>query len=103
MRPLAFMMLVAAMMLVSACGTQVPDDASGAEVFELVCARCHGSQLGGGVGPALDAGSEAADKTDAYYQQTISRGRGRMPSFGSSLTQEQIDLVIDFLREQQRP
>ncbi len=96
------MMLAATLMLVSACGTQVPDDASGTEIYELVCARCHGSQLGGGVGPALDAGSDAAANTDAYYQQTISRGRGRMPSFGSSLSDEQIDLVIDFLREQQR-
>lgn len=88
-------------LLLAACGVTVPDEATGPEIYDLVCARCHASDLGGGVGPALGAGSEAAAKADDAYIQTITRGRGRMPAFGSSLTDAQIDLVIDYLREQQ--
>ncbi len=99
-RPSSFL-LAAVLILFSACGADVPDDASGAEIYDLVCARCHGSQLQGGIGPALDAGSDSAAKTDDYYVQTITRGRGRMPAFGSSLSEAQVDSVIAYLREQQ--
>lgn len=93
-------LLVAALVL-GACSTSVPPNAGGEEIYELVCARCHGSGLEGGVGPALGSGSDAAANGHDYYLQTISRGRGRMPAFGSSLSEEQIELVIRYLREQQ--
>lgn len=84
----------------SAC-VSVDDSATGSEIYDQICSRCHGSQLEGGVGPALGAGSAAADRDDEYWTQTITRGRGRMPAFRSTLTDEQIQRVIDFAREQQ--
>ena len=94
-------MIVTAFLLMS-CSDRPPEDASGAEVFEQICANCHASDLSGGIGPALGAGSNAASQDDAFLEFTITRGRGRMPSFQHTLSQEQIERVIDFIREQQR-
>ncbi len=94
-------LLVAMVVALAACGTSLPDDATGEEVYTAVCARCHGADLAGGVGPALGAGTEVSEQPDDYYVQTISRGRGRMPAFGSSLTEHQIDRVIEYLRARQ--
>jgi mono/diheme cytochrome c family protein len=94
--------LILTAFMVMSCSDRPPADASGAEVFERICANCHGSDLSGGVGPALDAGSNAASQDDAFLELTITRGRGRMPSFQNTLSQEQIERVIDFIREQQR-
>jgi mono/diheme cytochrome c family protein len=79
----------------------VPADATGPDIYSLSCARCHGSELEGGVGPPLGAGSAAAEKTDDHLVTTISRGAGRMPSFSGALTEDQIVSVVAFLRERQ--
>lgn len=84
-----------------ACG-RPPLDATGEEIFEQVCANCHGSDLSGGVGPALGVGSNAASEDDDFLRLTIERGRGRMPSFGNTLTEEQIEAVISYIRERQQ-
>lgn len=86
----------------SAC-VSVEEDATGRDIYEQVCARCHGLDLGGGVGPALGPGSDVADQPDEYYVQTITRGRGRMPGFRSTLDEAQIARVIDYLRSEQNP
>jgi cytochrome c551 len=79
----------------------IPEDASAPDVYALSCARCHGSQLEGGVGPALGVGSNSADQPDEYLVTTISRGFGRMPGFSGTLTEEQILAVVAFLRDEQ--
>lgn len=76
------------------------DDASGEEIYDLLCARCHGADLAGGVGPALDAGSDAAAENDEYLEFTIENGRGRMPSF-YSLDDQQMDRLVAYIREEQ--
>lgn len=89
-------------LLAGACGPGLADDASGAEIYSASCARCHGADLAGsGVVPALGAGSAAAELDDDALLLTIDRGRGRMPSFGSQLSAEQMDRVVAYLREQQ--
>lgn len=93
--------LLCLLLLLSACVGPPAADASGEEVYAQICARCHGSDLSGGVGPALGPGSNAATQADEFIVLTVTRGRGRMPSFGSTLTSEQIDRVVAFLREQQ--
>jgi len=40
--------------------------------------------------------------TDEFYRFTIEHGLGRMPSYGSSLTDEQVDRVVAYLREVQK-
>ena len=74
---------------------------TGAELYDTNCASCHGSSLEGGVGPRLDAGSESAEETDSRLTARIHDGKGAMPAFGGSLTDEQIDLLVEFLRESQ--
>lgn len=76
------------------------EDATGEEIYAQLCARCHGSDLGGAVGPALGPGSDVVSETDEFLRFTISNGRGRMPSF-SSLDAAQLDRLIDYIREVQ--
>lgn len=76
-------------------------DAGGEEIYMQVCARCHADDLSGAVGPALGEGSHAASETDEYLISTITDGRGRMPSFRQTLSSEQIEQVVAYLRERQ--
>ena len=79
-----------------------PDaEASGEEIYLQLRSNCHGDQLEGGVGPPLGPGTNAAVQPDEYLRVTITEGRGRMPSFSSSLTDDQVERLIDYLRETQ--
>lgn len=96
--------IVLALMLlaVAACSpVQIDPDASGGEIYSQVCSRCHGGSLEGGVGPPLGSGSEAAAQPDSFLIQTIERGKGRMPSFGRSLSDDQIERVARYIRTEQ--
>lgn len=84
-----------------ACGGRPAPDASGVEIYDQLCARCHGSDLEGGVGPALGMDSRIVGESDEYLRVTIWGGRGSMPSFRRTLSEEQIKRVIDYLREVQ--
>jgi len=73
----------------------------GSEVFAANCAACHGTDLSGQVGPALNAGSSAVATPDEDLIAVITDGRGAMPGFGSSLTLEQIEAAVTFIRSVQ--
>ena len=94
-------MLIAAAALILVGCAGVPEDASGPEIYAMSCARCHGSNYEGNIGPALGAGSQAATQSDEYLTTTIARGKGRMPSFSGALSDEQIARLVAHLREQQ--
>jgi mono/diheme cytochrome c family protein len=86
--------------LVAACSVGRPaPDASGEEIYALLCANCHGEDLSGGLGPSLGPGSNTASQSDEFLSTTIVRGRGRMPSFSSSLDDLQLDRLIEYIRE----
>ncbi len=84
-----------------ACGGRPAPDASGVEIYDQLCARCHGSNLEGGVGPNLGLDSRIVTEDDEYLRVTIISGRGSMPSFRQTLTEKQIARVIEYLRENQ--
>lgn len=87
--------------LLAACSVGQPDDdASGEEIYAQLCANCHGADLGGGIGPALGPGSNAAMEDDDYLEFTIVNGRAPMPSF-PSLDEAQVARLIEYLREVQ--
>jgi mono/diheme cytochrome c family protein len=100
MRTMALATLVG--VLATACLGRPAEDATGEEIYLQVCSNCHGEALEGALGPALGPGSNAAAQPDDFLRLTITEGRGRMPSFSSSLTSTQIDRLIGYIREEQR-
>jgi mono/diheme cytochrome c family protein len=93
------LMLVGLALLAAACGGAPDADTFGADLYDISCARCHGADLEGGIGPALEAGSNAATVlTDDQIFGAIRSGPGAMPTF-PRLTDEQVSSVVDYLRE----
>ena len=88
--------------LLQACVGRPAEDASGEEIYLQLCANCHGEGMGGGLGPALGPGSNAADQPDEFLTVTITGGRGRMPSFATSLTDDQVGRLVAYIREVQQ-
>jgi cytochrome c6 len=70
----------------------------GAAIFASNCARCHGADGGGGLGPQLSDGKVAADLSEAEEIRVVTNGRSGMPSFGDALTPEQIQQVVAYTR-----
>jgi mono/diheme cytochrome c family protein len=93
--------IVVCLVLIAACADPPPPEASGEEIYRQLCANCHGNDLNGGVGPAVGAGSNSAAQDDDFLVLTVTRGRGPMPSFESTLSDEQIARVVDYLRAEQ--
>jgi mono/diheme cytochrome c family protein len=81
----------------SSGGTATSDP--GAEIYAASCAGCHGADGGGGTGPQLSDGSVVAAFPDAADEVTfVTDGDGSMPAFGSRLSPEQIQQVVDYTR-----
>jgi mono/diheme cytochrome c family protein len=87
---------VALSILVSGCSETSTD---GAVLYRKFCAACHGSDLSGGVGTSLAAGTRAAAQDDAAYRAVIRDGTTGMPATG--LDELQIDAVIAYVRQLQ--
>lgn len=99
MRPLGIILVL----VLTACGVSQPaENASGAEIYNQLCANCHGSDLEGGLGPPLGPGSNSADRPDEFLEVSILNGRGSMPSFSSSLDAAQLDRLVGYIREVQQ-
>lgn len=79
----------------AACAPTELVDASGREIYVELCARCHGVQLEGGVAPGIEI---TAVTTDEYLATVIRDGVGVMAGFGSTLSDDQIGRVVDYLR-----
>lgn len=85
--------------------------ASGQEIFEANCARCHGLDASGRVGPSLLDEAErfgGGDSAWAAIRSTINKGRmvptgAPMPAWEDRLTADAIDRVIDYLKSIQQP
>lgn len=71
--------------------------ALGQEEWEGVCAKCHGLAGEGGIGPRI-AGSPTL--TDIEGLGTlVHNGRGAMPAVGSDWSDEQVQALVDYLKE----
>ena len=70
----------------------------GEAIFANNCARCHGADGGGGLGPQLSDGKVAKDLSEAEEIRVVTNGRGGMPSFGDALTPEEIQQVVAYTR-----
>jgi len=88
--------------LLTSCVGRPADDATGQEIYLQLCSNCHSDQLEGGlVGPALGPGSTSAELPDEFLRVSILQGRGSMPSFESSLSDDQVDRLVAYIREVQ--
>jgi len=103
---LALTVVIAA--FVTACvASNVPEVSSddpqlvtGRGVYAEQCARCHGADGGGGIGKKLSDGSYAESYPDSgSMAELITDGKEQMPSFAKTLTPEEIDAVIRYVRE----
>jgi cytochrome c6 len=80
-----------------------PDTAAASATFRTKCATCHGQDgAGSEVGKSMnvpDLRSEAVQKkADAELAQVISNGKGGMPPFKGSLSEDQIQALVAHIR-----
>jgi cytochrome c6 len=80
-----------------------PDSAASSATFKTKCAMCHGPDgSGSAVGKSMnvpDLRSQVIQKLpDAQLAQIISDGKGGMPSFRSSLSEDQIHSLVAYIR-----
>jgi mono/diheme cytochrome c family protein len=70
----------------------------GAQIYSASCARCHGAEGGGGLGPEL-AGVVVESFPDVEDQiALVSGGIGTMPGFANQLSEEEIRQVVEYTR-----
>ena len=80
-----------------------PDSAAGSATFRTKCAMCHGQDGSGSeVGKSMkvpDLRSPVVQKLpDAQLAQIISDGKGGMPSFKNSLSEDQVHTLVTHIR-----
>jgi len=81
----------------------VPDGAASSATFRTKCAMCHGPDGSGSeVGKSMnvpDLRSPVVQKLpDAQLAQVIANGKGGMPSFKNSLSEQQIQALLAHIR-----
>lgn len=91
---------VLALFVIAGCSGPATD-VFGADLYSSQCAHCHGSDLAGGIGPALGAGSNAATLSDEQTIDVIRIGPGAMTSFGDRFTDAQLASLVEYLRSEQ--
>ncbi len=77
------------------------EESLGEQVYSDNCARCHGPDGEGGVGPTLGGGAVAENYPDIEDQLTVIReGRNAMPAWEGTLSPEEIEAVAVYEREE---
>lgn len=78
----------------------VGDVKLGAETYTTHCTVCHGENGEGDTGPAIGNPATLALATDAFLRYAIENGRDgtEMPAFSDTLSSDEIDGVVAFLR-----
>jgi cytochrome c oxidase subunit II len=69
----------------------------GKEEWEGVCAKCHGLNGEGGIGPRIAGSPTLTDAED--LRNLVRNGRGAMPAVGADWTDEQVTALLDYLTE----
>jgi cytochrome c oxidase subunit II len=69
----------------------------GKEEWEGVCAKCHGLAGEGGIGPRIAGSPTLTDP--AALANLVRNGRRTMPAVGSGWTDEQVDALANYLKE----
>ena len=69
----------------------------GGEIYQSSCSRCHGNEGQGGRGPNIQGIGDRNPIEDGIT--VVTNGLGSMPSFGNSLSTDEIQAVVDFVWE----
>ena len=100
---LLFAAFVLSLAFVSAQAQNASND--GAALYKAKCAMCHGPD-GAGKTPAgqkanvRDLSSpEVQKQSDSDLSHVIGQGKGKMPAFGKTLSDDQIKLLVAHIRE----
>lgn len=94
--------LVGLTMLAVPNSTLAQNDA--AKLFKDNCTLCHGADGSGNTaaGKAMKAkdlkSDEVQKQTDDQLTEVISKGRGKMPAFGSKFSADQIKSLVAYIR-----
>jgi cytochrome c oxidase subunit II len=72
------------------------DSDLGEQIFSGACAKCHGEEGKGLIGPTLTPGAVASA---AAVAEIVRNGRGKMPQIGEEWDDRQMKALTDYLRE----
>jgi cytochrome c6 len=72
-----------------------PPAIDAAALFDANCARCHGADRVSGGAPDLVPDQLTKDRE--VYIGTITNGSGPMPAWGSQLSADEINALVDFI------
>lgn len=95
-----WILVLGSLLVLVGCGGEGGDSggtagADGAAVYRSNCAICHGANGQGGTGPPLVGNVPGFSESD--LTNIVTNGIRTMPAFGSSLSEEEIDAVVQFL------
>jgi cytochrome c oxidase subunit II len=68
----------------------------GEQIFNGACAKCHGEDGQGLIGPGIGA---ATASNEATVTEIVSNGRGEMPAVGEGWSDQQMDALTNYLAE----
>ncbi len=77
---------------------------NGADLYKAKCAMCHGATgqadtpMAKKLGVKNLSSPEVQKLSDAQLTQTISKGKGKMPSFGAKFDEDEIKAVVGQVR-----
>jgi cytochrome c oxidase subunit II len=72
------------------------DSDLGEQIFAGVCAKCHGAEGEGLIGPGLSASTVS---NAAAVEEIVRNGRGKMPAVGADWGDRQMKALTDYLKE----
>ena len=87
-----------------AANVQAEDSKIAASTFAQRCSACHGADGSGATVMGKSANipdlrsPQLLNQTDADLEETIARGKGVMPAFGTSLSNDEIDGLVLYVR-----
>ena|ERR1041385_3366245 len=105
----AIIMFAAAAIFIGSSAQANSPVGDAAETYNSKCAKCHGRDgrsktMRGRLTHSRDlsSGDWQNDVSDERIFNSISNGKGKMPSFKKSLTESQIDELVNYVRRLRR-
>lgn len=104
-RLLVFLLVVAGVMLSPVAGHAQNPPADGQALYKTKCLMCHGADGAGKtpMGQKLNIrdlrSAEVQKESDSDLAHTIAQGKGKMPAFGQTFNDDQIKLLVAYIRE----